>query len=87
MLAVESHSKKVGERTNYRRVRGPRHWVGKQGGKVVADGDTKVDAVRNVAAVARADPESVSVKIHKVNGRIQEERTYPRRADPKRSPG
>ena len=28
-----------------------------------------------------------AVKIKKQNGRIQEERTYPRSADPKRSPG
>ena len=28
-----------------------------------------------------------SVKIKKQNGRIQEERTYPRSKDPKRSPG
>lgn len=29
----------------------------------------------------------MSVKIHKLNGRIQEERTYPRSSDPRRSPG
>jgi hypothetical protein len=62
-------------------------WVAKQGGQVVARGDTKQDAVRNTAAVARADPQAVSVKIHKVDGRIQEERTYPRGADPRRSRG
>lgn len=28
-----------------------------------------------------------SLKIHKVNGEIQEERTYPRKADPKKSKG
>jgi hypothetical protein len=28
-----------------------------------------------------------TVQIHKTNGRIQEERTYPRSADPRRSPG
>lgn len=28
-----------------------------------------------------------SVKIHKVDGTIEEERTYPRSADPKKSPG
>ena len=28
-----------------------------------------------------------SVKIHKENGRIQEERTYPRKIDPRRSKG
>ncbi|MES2280262.1 MAG: DUF2188 domain-containing protein [Pseudomonadota bacterium] len=29
----------------------------------------------------------VSVKIHGEDGRFQEERTYPRSSDPKRSPG
>lgn len=28
-----------------------------------------------------------SLKIHKVNGRIQEERTYPKSADPRKSRG
>lgn len=28
-----------------------------------------------------------SVKIHKKDGTIQEERTYPRKADPKKTPG
>ena len=28
-----------------------------------------------------------SVKIHGLDGRIQEERTYPRSADPRKSPG
>lgn len=62
-------------------------WVAKQGRAVVADGGTKQEAVRNAAAVAKADPEAVSVKIHRVDGKIQEERTYPRGADPKRSRG
>lgn len=30
---------------------------------------------------------TVSVKIHGEDGRIQEERTYPRSSDPKKSPG
>ena len=29
----------------------------------------------------------VSVKVHKEDGRFEEERTYPRSSDPKRSPG
>ena len=28
-----------------------------------------------------------SLKIHKANGKVQEERTYPRRADPPETPG
>ena len=30
---------------------------------------------------------SGSVKVHKENGRIQEERTYPRKDDPRKTPG
>lgn len=30
---------------------------------------------------------TASVKIHRQDGQIQEERTYPRRVDPTRSPG
>ena len=46
---------------------------------------TKADATRGGAlerAVGRG-----SVKIQKANGRIQEERTYPRSADPRKSRG
>ena len=62
-------------------------WVGESGGKAVTRAPTKADAVKRTAAVARADKQPVTVKIHKENGRIQEERTYPGSADPKRSKG
>lgn len=63
------------------------HWVAESSGRTVASAPRKVEAVRKTAAVAKADPNDVTVKIHKENGRIQEERTYPRRADPRKSPG
>lgn len=62
-------------------------WVAESGNKVVAQAPTKVKAVQKTAKVARRDPEAVTVKIHKTNGRIQEERTYPRSADPRSSKG
>lgn len=62
-------------------------WVGETNSQTVAKAATKVEAVRRTAEVAKADPNAVSVKIHKVNGRIQEERTYPRSADPSKSKG
>jgi hypothetical protein len=62
-------------------------WIAESGSAVVARAPTKVEAVRDTARVARADPQPVTVKIHKENGRIQEERTYPRAADPPRSKG
>lgn len=64
-------------------------WVGESGGKTVrGTGAPKKDqAVKNTAKVARKSPEPVTVKVHKENGRIQEERTYPGSADPHRSKG
>ncbi|MGA8937742.1 MAG: DUF2188 domain-containing protein [Acidobacteriaceae bacterium] len=62
-------------------------WVAKAGRKVVASAPLKKDAVRKTAEIAKADPKPVSVKIHKLNGRFQEERTYPRSADPQQSKG
>jgi len=47
----------------------------------------KDDAVRKTAQKARANPEPVTVKIHKLSGGIEEERTYPRKADPRKSKG
>lgn len=48
---------------------------------------TKAEALRQAAAHLRSQPEPASLKVKNLNGRIQEERTYPRSADPKRSPG
>ena len=62
-------------------------WQAKAGKKIVARAPNKQEAVRKTAKAARADPGPVSVEIHKLNGRIQEERTYPRSADPRRSKG
>lgn len=62
-------------------------WVGETRQGVVAQGKTKDVAVKKTAAVAKADPAAVSVKIHKQDGKIQEERTYPRKADPRKSKG
>jgi hypothetical protein len=62
-------------------------WVAEGGGRRVASGSTKVEAVRRTAHAARRDPAAVTVKIHKQNGRIQEERTYPQAADPRASTG
>lgn len=64
-------------------------WAGESGGQTVrgTKASTKADAVKQTAAVAKKDPQAVSVRIHKENGQIQEERTYPRSADPRRSKG
>jgi hypothetical protein len=64
-------------------------WVGESGGKTVrgTGAPTKEKAVKNTAGVAKKSPEAVTVKIHKENGRFQEERTYPGSADPHGSKG
>jgi Uncharacterized protein conserved in bacteria (DUF2188) len=70
-------------------VKRGKEWVGETGRnkQVVSKGRTKEIAVKTTADVAKKDPNPVSVDIHKVDGEIQEERTYPRKADPRRSPG
>jgi hypothetical protein len=62
-------------------------WVGESNKKVVSSAPTKDETVKKTAEVAKADTQSTTVKIHKENGRIQEERTYPRSADPRQSKG
>lgn len=64
-------------------------WVGESDGKTVrgTGASLKADAVKNTAGVARRADEPVTVKIHKEDGRIQEERTYPSGADPHSSKG
>ena len=60
--------------------------VKKKGGKVVAKTDTKAKAVKTATATASKDKRS-SVVIHKADGKVQEERTYPRGSDPSKSKG
>jgi hypothetical protein len=64
-------------------------WVGerKGGGRIYADGATKAKAVSNAAKKAKRDPRNVTLRIHGKDGRIQEERTYPRASDPVSSKG
>ena len=55
--------------------------------KVVKTFGSKADATKGGALKKALGREGGSVKIQKRNGRIQEERTYPRGRDPKRSRG
>jgi uncharacterized protein DUF2188 len=62
-------------------------WRGEQGrGNTIVRTNTKAEAVRKTIQMAKRQ-EASSVRIHGRNGRIQEERTYPRGADPTRSKG
>ena len=65
------------------------NWVGRSAGKTVrgTKAKTKQASVKKTAAVAKKAKKPTSVRIHKANGQIQEERTYPRSADPKQSKG
>lgn len=63
-------------------------WRGKAKGspRAVAKGDSKAEVVKRTIEVAKKQPKS-QVRIKGKNGRIQQERTYPRSSDPKRTPG
>jgi hypothetical protein len=65
------------------------HWVGERQGsnRVYVRGSTKDVAVRRAAKKAKRDPRAVSVRIPGRDGRIQEERSYPRSADPRSNKG
>ena len=70
-------------------VKRPDGWAGQSGGRTVPNtkGATKAETVAKVTAAAKKDRQPVSVRIHGVDGKIQEERTYPRATDPRRSQG
>jgi len=56
-------------------------------GKVVKSFTTKEQATAGGALEKALGSDGGSVKIQKQNGRIQEERTYPRSRDPRKSKG
>jgi hypothetical protein len=63
-------------------------WVGQvKGGDAVVTALTKAEAVKRTADYAKASGQGMSVRIHKADGKIDEERTYPRASDPRRSKG
>jgi hypothetical protein len=55
-------------------------------GKVVRSWDTKAEATKG-GVLERAVGGEGSVKIQKENGRFQQERTFPRSEDPRKSKG
>jgi Uncharacterized protein conserved in bacteria (DUF2188) len=62
-------------------------WIAESGSRAIAKAAKKQQIIKEAAQLARKSPDPTSVRIHKVDGRIQEERTYPRSADPRRSKG
>lgn len=67
------------------------HWSLKQRGneratRVFTD-KTKEEAIQDSAYMLKQTPADCSLIIHKEDGTFQEERTYPKSADPSQSPG
>jgi len=58
-------------------------WQGKKEGgqRVTVKGNTKKEVVKKTIEIAKKQG-NTSVIIHKQNGKIQEERTYPKGSDP-----
>ncbi len=75
-------------RHNYHVTKSEKGWEGHREGKnhAVAKGATKKEVVSEMIRVAKKHQPS-SLRIHKVDGRFQEERTYPRSSDPAKSKG
>jgi hypothetical protein len=71
------------KRTKYHITKTDEGWEGRiEGGKrASAKGRTKEEVKKKTIELAKKNGES-SVIIHKENGKIQEERTYPRKSDP-----
>jgi hypothetical protein len=65
----------------------PKWVVKRRGHGVVLRAFTKVEAVRAAAEYATVLGVPATVKIHLKTGEFQEERTYPRRADPRSTKG
>ncbi len=75
-------------RQNYHVTKTENGWVGRREGKhhPVAKGTTKQEVVSEMIKIAKHHQPS-SLRIHKVNGQFQEERSYPRSSDPAKSKG
>ena len=74
---------------NYHLTKRENEWKLKQQGaeRSALTFNNKKDAVEQSAEFMRNRPVPGSLKIHKATGIIQEERTYPRSADPRRTKG
>lgn len=70
-------------RKNYHVTKTDDGWQGKKEGgqRASVTGPTKEEVVKQTIELAKKQDAS-SVTIHKVDGKIQEERTYPKSSDP-----
>lgn len=72
---------------NYHITKSDNGWELKKEGAARASKTATTKAEITKAATEFLDGETASLKIHKEDGTIQEERTYPRSADPSKSKG
>jgi hypothetical protein len=72
---------------NYHIVKNDREWQFKKEGadKALITAETKAEAISQMREYM--EDKVGSVKIHNADGKIQEERTYPRSRDPEESEG
>ena len=68
---------------NYHVTKTEKGWQGKleKGERASVVGTTKKEVIQRTIEIAKRQANS-SVKIHKMDGKFQEERTYPRTSDP-----
>jgi hypothetical protein len=72
---------------NYHITKSDNGWELKKEGAARASKTATTKAEITKAATEFLDGKTASLKIHKEDGTIQEERTYPRSADPSKSKG
>lgn len=79
----------MSQRKTYHVTKTAEGWQGKvQGGERASTvGTTKAEVMQKTIEIAKNFGGNSNVIIHKQNGRIQEERTYPRSSDPSQTPG
>lgn len=68
-------------------AKGRAGWDVKKDGRTVSHHNKKAPAVEKATGDAKRNPSNAQVVIKKQDGRYQEERTYPRSSDPRRTPG
>ena len=68
---------------NYHVTKTEKGWQGKleKGERASVVGTTKKEVIQRTIEIAKRQANS-SVKIHKMDGKFQEESTYPRKSDP-----
>jgi uncharacterized protein YdaT len=73
----------MAKRTTYHVTKTENGWQGKKEGaeRASTTGNTKKEVVERTIEIAK-NKDNSSVKIHKEDGKIQEERTFPKSSDP-----